>query len=377
MKKIFTVIMIIVLCTMGILGCSSVNDSGITPENETQADGVSDETAEPIADPIKIGFVTGVGGKNDKAANQTTHEGLLKAEEELGLDYIVIEPKTIDDFQPALESLVKDGCDLILGLGFDMGPAIQNVAELYPDANFAIVDTAIDKPNIKSLVFSENEGSFLMGVIAGKMTQNNKIGFVGGMDIAVIEKFEAGFAAGVMSVNPEASANLIGGDATSGSTVKFASAFNDVNKGYELGKSLADAGCDVVYQAAGGTGLGVFNAISDVKEKGDAIWAIGTDKDQAAVMPEYANIILSSMIKKVNIASYLSAKEVYEGNFKGGVQNLGILEDAVGIAPSTSDNTPQDVLDIVELYEQMIKDGNLVVPSTREELANFQAAVIE
>lgn len=375
MKKIFMGVTALMLCLI-IVGCSSKDVPEELEQNGDNSEINSEVDPKPNSD-IKVAFVTGVGGKNDKSVNEATHEGLVRAESELGVTYTVIEPKSIDDFQPSLEGLVLDGNQLVVGLGFDMAPVVNDVAALYQDTKFVIIDNFVDQPNVTSMNFKEHEGSFLMGVIAGMMTESNKIGFIGGMDTSVIGKFEVGFAAGVKSVNPEAAEGLIGDSTTSGNTVKFANSFNDVNKGYELGKSLIDAGCDVVYHAAGAAGVGVFNVVKESNERGKKVWTIGVDKDQAELLPEYAPYILSSMIKKTDVASYLAVESIINGTFKGGIQELGIKDDAIGIAGSSPVNTPEEVLKLVEKYQEMIKDGTLVVPESREELAIFEPVSAE
>ncbi len=217
-----------------------------------------------------------------------------------------------------------------------------------------------------------------MGVIAGKMTKTNKVGFIGGKDSAPINKFEVGFIAGVKSVNPEAAKGLIGTKDKPGSMVKYADSFGDTNKGYELGKSLYGAGCDVVYHAAGGVGIGLFKSAKELNKPDKKIWAIGVDRDQAVELKEYADIILSSMIKRVDVATFNATKEVVDGTFKGGKHiELGLKEDGVDIAPTSNKNTTKDVLDLVEKYKKAIKEDKIKVPATREELVKFTPTEIK
>ncbi|MEG2256561.1 MAG: BMP family ABC transporter substrate-binding protein, partial [Cetobacterium sp.] len=190
-------------------------------------------------------------------------------------------------------------------IGFQLADAVANVAKNNPDANLAIIDSVVEADNVLSVMFKEEEGSFLVGVIAGLTTKTNKVGFIGGKDSDAIQKFEAGFAAGVAAVNPEAAKGLISSDGiATGSTVKYADSFGDVNKGYELAKSLYNEGCDVIYHAAGGVGIGLFQATQELRKDGKEVWAIGVDMDQAVSLPEFADSILTSMVKRVDDSTY-------------------------------------------------------------------------
>ncbi|WBW95668.1 BMP family lipoprotein [Oceanirhabdus sp. W0125-5] len=320
-----------------------------------------------------VGLVTTEGGVNDKSFNQSADKGINKAKEEFDVEYVVIESQRKEDYAENMEALIDEEADIIFATGFQMVDAVKSVAENYENINFAIVDNVVELDNVKSIVFKEHEGSFLMGVIAGKMTKSNRVGFLGGRDIELTNRFEVGFAAGVMSVNPEAGKYLI-----NRRTVKYAESFVDVNKGYEVAKSLYDEGCDVVYHAAGGAGIGMFSAAQEFRNNGKAVWCIGVDMDQAETMPEYEEVILSSMVKRVDVGTYETVKEVANGNFEGGkVVQMGLKENALEIAKSTSNNTPSEVIDLVELYKEAISKGEIKVPSNFDELKHFEAVSIE
>ncbi|MCY6371995.1 BMP family lipoprotein [Clostridium ganghwense] len=315
---------------------------------------------------IEVGMLTDQGGLNDQSFNQCANKGLLKAMKEFNLDYKVIESTMCDDFEANLETLAQN-CDLTIGIGFMMNNPVTNVSSKYKNKKFAIIDSSVNCPNVMSITFKEEEGSFLMGVIAGKMTKTNKVAFIGGKEGALINKFEAGFVAGVKAVNEEAASNLI-----NRKTVKYADSFSDCNKGYELTKVLIEEGCDVFYHAAGGVGIGMFQAIKEARDNGENIWAIGVDSDQGITMPKYSEVILSSMVKKIDTASYLATKNVVDNTFKGGIVTLGLKEDGVGYAESSKVNTPKEVLQIVEKYKKAIADGMIKVPANLEELKNFK-----
>jgi basic membrane protein A len=337
---------------------------------------------------LRVALSTDEGGLNDKSFNQAANEGATKASKEFGFSYKAIESKTKEDYEPNLNALIQDKSNLVFGVGFQMETALENVAKANPTVNFCLIDSGayvdataanpVQLSNVQSFVFKANESSFLMGVIAGKMTKTNKIGFIGGKDMDLISNFEAGFAAGVKSVNPAAAVGLTSPDGKAfGKTVKYADSFADTTIGYTLAKSLMADGCDVLYHAAGGVGEGMFQAIQEAKDAGQSVWGIGVDMDQAVTLPKYADIILSSCMKRVDTATYEASKELVDGTFQGGkITALGLKENGVDIAPSSSTNTPKDVLDLVAKYKAAIVAGTIVVPTNRAEVMTFTPAAI-
>ncbi|MCX7695268.1 MAG: BMP family ABC transporter substrate-binding protein [Caloramator sp.] len=315
---------------------------------------------------VKIGMVTDQGGLGDKSFNDSAYEGLKRIEKDFGVKPDVLQSKQQENYEPNLTQLGQRD-DLTFAIGFLMEGSLKNVAQKMPDKKFAIIDAVVDLPNVMSITFKEEEGSFLMGVIAGKMTKTNKVGFIGGIDMPLIQKFEAGFVAGVKAVNPQAAEGLM-----NRSTVKYAGSFTDSNKGYELAKALYNDGCDVVYHASGAVGLGLFKAAKEMKK-----WAIGVDQDQAETAPDFKDVILSSMIKRVDVGTYTASKNLIEGNFKAGHMVLGLKEDGVGYAPTTKNNTPADVIALVDKYAQAIKDGKITVPEKIEDVKNFTAPEVK
>lgn len=364
-RNLLIYLLVLIMASMTFTACGSNKKDENNTETKT-------ESKLKIEDTL-IGLVTNEGGLNDKSFNQSADAGVKKAEEEFGINYKAIESESKEDYQENLEALVDEEAELVLGISYSMSEAVRIVAENNTDKKFVIVDDVIDLQNVNSIIFKEHEGSFLMGVLAGKMTKTNKVGFIGGKDLPVVNKFEAGFAAGVMSVNPEAGKALI-----ERSTVKYAESFKDINKGYEIGQALYGEGCDIIYHAAGGVGIGMFTAAKELRAAGKDVWAIGVDMDQAEGLPEYKDVILSSMVKRVDVGTYNAVKEVLDGEFKGGkIVELGLDKDGVGIAPSTKNNTPQEVIDIVEKYRNAVIDGEIEVPSSLEELKNFEAQEIQ
>jgi basic membrane protein A and related proteins len=361
-KKRFGLALSLVLAAGTLLGgCGQANE---------------EEKAGEEKNDFSVAMVTDVGGVDDKSFNQSAWEGLQKFGEENGMKkgkggYDYLQSQSDADYATNLNKLVRSDFDLIYGIGFLMTDAITEIAEQKPDNNFAIVDSVVEKPNVASITFKEHEGSFLVGVVAGLTTKTNKIGFVGGMEIPLIEKFESGFLAGVKAVNPNATVE-----------VQYAGAFDQADKGKAIASSMYASGIDVIYHAAGATGNGVFSEAKDLKTKDPnrEIWVIGVDKDQA---PEGAltvdgkeyNVTLTSMVKRVDVAVYDVAKKAKDGDFPGGqVIEYGLDQDGVGIAP-TQDNIKPEVLKEVDAWKQKIVNGEVKVPTTREEYKEFEASL--
>ena len=375
-KRLIAIFTTLALTVTLFAGCSSSSSS--SGSSAASAAG-SNDAAKTTSSKVKVGLSTDQGGLNDKSFNQAADSGIKKAKDEFGFTYKAIESKVKEDYEPNLDALVSDGNDLVFGVGFQMEVAMENIAKKYPDKKFAIIDSAavvdekanpqVQLPNVESILFKEHEGSFLVGIVAGKMTKSHKIGFIGGIDMELIQRFETGFAAGVKSVDPAAAQGLI-----DRKTVKYAGSFTDTNIGYEAAKALINDGCDVIYHAAGGVGEGMFKAVKEANDSGKKVWAIGVDMDQSLTVPQYASVILTSMIKRVDTGTYNAAKDIVNNSFQGGkVLQLGLKEDGVGLAATSDKNVPKDVLDLVSKYSDAIKSGKLVVPSKKGEAASFVA----
>lgn len=351
-------------------GTTTAGDT--TPGTTTAGDttpGTTTAGETPDISDKSVGMTTDEGGKGDKSFNDAGIAGLDRIKEEFGLDYDLIETTDASLIQQNLETIVSQN-DFAVTVGFKMMDAVAAVAEMSPEKSFILVDAVVDQPNVKNVLFKEHEGSFLLGVIAGLMTETNKIGFIGGVEGDVIGRFESGFAAGVASVNPEAGALLIPqGNATHGEFVSYAGNFSDTGMGKELALDMYGRGADIVYHAAGGVGLGLFDA---AQETGN--YAMGVDSDQALIVPDKADVILVSMMKRVDVAVYDAVKAYIEGTFEGGMENLGLAEEAVGISETIHPDlqAKPEILAEVEAYTQKIVDGELVVPGTLEELKGFE-----
>lgn len=360
-KRIISSVASILSAVLFMTACGGSND-----DTGTTDDLSNDNT-------VKVGLVTDEGGLNDKSFNQSANEGLERAVVDLGVTYSALESQKKDDFQANIQALVDDGSDLTFASGYQLTDALSNVAEENPDNHFCIIDAVVERPNVVSITFKEEEGSFLVGVIAGLTTKTNKVGFIGGKDTETIEKFECGFAAGVKAVNPEAAEGLISTDGkSSGTTVKYADSFADTNKGYELAKSLYEAGCDVIYHASGGVGIGMFQAAQELKDSGKEVWAIGVDMDQSKTLPEYSDVLLTSMVKNVDRISFDTVQQYLDGTIKYEHESLGLKEGGVSIADTTSNNASPEAIAKCEEYAEKIESGEIVVPSTRQGVIDFK-----
>ena len=301
---------------------------------------------------IKVGMVTDVGGINDKSFNQTSWEGLQRAEKELGVKITYVESKSDADYKTNIESLVDDECDLIICVGFMLASATMDAAKAYPDQKFAIIDdsSCADLPNVACLMFEQAQASYLVGLVAGMMTKSNNVGFVIGMSTGPMNEFGYGYVAGVKAANPDATIQQYN-----------ANSFGDAGLGKTAAKDMITKGADVVYHAAGGTGSGVIEACKE-----ENIWAIGVDTDQSPLAPQ--NVVTSAM-KRVDNASYDIVKAVLEGTYKAGVKVYGMDNGGVDIAP-TQDLLPADVIAAVEQAKKDILEGKIVVPKDQ---ASFEA----
>jgi basic membrane protein A and related proteins len=330
------------------------------------------EQTVPPSTKLKVGLVFDIGGRGDKSFNDSAYLGLERAKKELGIDYEYLETPQATDRATQLRQLAnKPDVKLIFGIGFLFTDDINAVAQEFPDKKFADVDYTVDskKPipgNVAALEFKEEEGSFLVGALAGLLTKTNKVGFIGGMKIPLIEKFETGFKAGVKAVNPkcEVYANYAGLTGT---------AFKDPTKGKELALSIYDKGADIIYHASGSTGLGVFEAAFQKKK-----FAIGVDSDQYQSAPKEmqdAHIILTSMVKRVDEAVFQTIKSVQDGRYQSGEIMFDLKSKGIDYVYDDHNRKliPDSVHQQVEALRTKIINGEIIVPSTLKELAKQQS----
>lgn len=326
---------------------------------------VAGPTATAQVKKMRVGLVYDVGGKGDLSFNDMAYAGLTKAQKEFTgkVETKDLEPAAGgENREELLRLLAGEKYDLIFGIGFLFTDSITRVAKAFPGVKFGIVDGFIDKePNVVSLLFKEHEGSFLVGAAAALKSKTGKIGFVGGMKIPLIEKFEAGYIAGAKFVKPsiEVYSDYAG---TTGE------AFRDPVKGKELATAQFDRGADIIYHASGGTGIGVFEAAVAKKKM-----AIGVDADQSlTAKPDQRAQILTSMVKRVDVAVYETIKALVAGRYRAGVQAFGLKEGGVGYA--VNDYNRAVMADIVPRLEALKKDiiaGKIKVPDNRKDLETF------
>jgi basic membrane protein A len=315
----------------------------------------------PAGDAVDVGIVFDMGGRGDKSFNDGAYLGGERARKELGAHVRFIEPGDGSDREAGLRLLAAEGMDLVVGVGFIFSDDLTQLAKEYPNTHFAGVDysVGVDKdgreiqppPNLAALKFREEEGSFLVGALAALISTSQKVGFVGGMNFPLIHKFEAGFRAGVKNVCP--TCTVISQYA--GVTPE---AFRNPGRGKELALSQYQQGVDIIYHAAGSTGLGVFEA---ARQTGKL--AIGVDADQYSEAPGH---ILTSMVKGVDVAVFEAARWVKEGRFKGGIYQLGLKEGGVGYVYDSNNKVliPERIHARVEQLRQEIIAGRIKVPST-------------
>lgn len=299
------------------------------------------------AKPMKVGIVLSTGGLGDKSFNDSAYRGLEKAKKDLGIDFKYVEPASPAEDEQYLREYADAGYDLIIATGFQMTDAAKNVAKDYPDKKFAMIDDVVDLPNVKSLTFAEDEGSFLAGALAAMMSKTGVIGFVGGMEVPLIKKFQRGYEDGAKYVNPNIKVLV--------TYTASQNPFNDPVKGKENTISQIKQGADVIYHAAGGTGMGVIDAA-----KQNGVFAIGVDSNQDGVAP---GTVLTSMIKNVDVAVYDTIKETQEGKFKGGQEVFGVKNDGVGLTDFefTKDKIGEANLQRLQEIVNKIKAGEIKI----------------
>ncbi len=345
---------------------------------------------------LTVGLVTDIGGRGDQsfndsalrgleawAANQKSVDGRYTALAEadrkaslpadlqtritpLGIKPIVVQSKAQEDYQPNLQLLVDQGADLTVGTGFMLENAVETVARQNPGSKFLLIDSPVldakgnplALPNVRTVVFKEEEGSFLVGALAG-LVAKEKVGFVGGMEIPLIKKFEAGFRAGVKTTNPNATV-----------LVQYTGTFDNVGAGKQAAQDLISKGCEVIFHAAGSDGNGAIQAIKEARAAGKAVYAIGVDSDQSHLAPE---AMLTSMIKRVDLAVWQAASDLKDGKFTAGDQVMGLKEGGVSYAPVRVELPgKEELLSKVEALRTKIVAGEIKVPSNPTDLAAFK-----
>lgn len=343
MPKLRWVLLLLVtlLLAIGAAGCGGDDDEGAPADTGAPTDTGGEE-------PIQVGLVTDIGGLNDRGFNSLANKGLEDAKAQLGVEGRVLESKSDADYIPNLSDLGEEGYDLIISVGFLMTDATAQAAPEFADSKFAIVDSAFDPPieNAQGLLFKEQETGCLVGVVGALMSESGTISTVGGQKIPPVDRFIAGYQACAKEVKPD---------------IKLLSAYSqefvDQAPCKEIALDQISKGADVVFQVAGGCGLGALDAA-----KQEGVWGIGVDADQAFL----GDHILTSALKRVDVAVFKTIESVQNGTFQGaGVTTFGLAEDGVGLG-EVSPDVPQEVLDKVEEIKQRILSGDLELPDTVE-----------
>lgn len=354
---------------VSLAGCGGGEDTPEDGDNGTAENG--EDTTEMAGDTYNVGMVYSTGGLGDNSFNDMAHQGIQEAQEDFNVEYSNAEPEQpseFSNFQRQFATSTDPDYDLIFTIGFSQKSTLQETSSQYTDQKFTIIDETVDAPNVESYVFKEQEGSFQAGIMAGMLTDvdfsagagstnpdQNVVGFVGGKETPLIKRFESGYRFGVKQANPEATINTA-----------YSGSWSDPSGGQSIADSMISDGADVIFHAAGGTGVGVIQA---AKEQGR--FAIGVDARQSETLPEYADAILGSMVKRVDEAVYRSVSNVINDEFAGGENMLlGLAEDGVALAYGTElgDQIPQEVKDEITAQSERVTSGELTVPETVEEL---------
>lgn len=352
-KRVLALLMVSVMAMSSLVACGGKNDTPAeTPAASGAPESEAPESEAPAEKTVRIGMVTDVGGVHDGSFNQSSWEGLQRAQTELGIEAKYLESATDADYSPNIETFVDEGYDLIICVGYMLADATRNAAEAYPDQKFAIIDDAsnADLPNVTCLMFEQAQASYLVGVVAAMATETNNVGFVLGMSSETMNQFGYGYLAGVLDTNPDAKVQQIN-----------ANSFADPATGKTAAVSMVTNGADVIFHAAGGTGGGVIEGCKESK-----IWAIGVDSDQSTLAPE---TILTSAMKRVDNACYDISKDCIEGTIASGVKTYDLASAGVDIAPTT-DNLTDEIKAAVEDVKAKVISGEIVVPTTQ---ADFEA----
>lgn len=376
-----------------LCACSKKKDEPTSPAGQDA----------PVArKPLTVGLVIDTGGRGDHSFNDAALRGLelwaagkkyaggkyedaspaevkasissdlasLDIQPLPGITPIALQSKATEDYEPNLQLLVDQGAQLTVGNGYMLEAAVETVARANPQARFLLIDSPLldaqgkpfTLPNVRTVLFREEEGSFLVGALAGLVTKTGKVGFVGGTEVPLIKRFETGFRAGVKTTNPQAAEGLMS---------VYTGSFNNVAAGKQVAADLLAKGADVIFHAAGQDGLGVIRAVEEAHEAGRTVYVIGVDSDQYHQAPE---VVLTSMLKHTDLAVYQSVKDFQQGQFKGGEQVLGIKEGGVTYAEVRLDFPGKaEALQKVEALRQRVISGEIKVPATPADLAAFQA----
>ncbi|MFA1821227.1 BMP family protein [Virgibacillus oceani] len=366
MKNRKFILLFAILFSLGMLLAACGNGGDAEEGAGSDDNGTSEEGA---SGDYSVAMVTDEGGVDDKSFNQSAWEGIQAWGEEHGLErgeggFDYAQSTDESDYLPNMNRLVRNDYDLVFGIGFLLADAITDIAEQNPDLDFALVDEVVDVPNVASITFAEHEGSFLAGVAAAMKTETNELGFVGGVDSDLINKFEVGFVAGALSVNPDINVDI-----------QYVGDFSSADDGKLIATRMYNDGADIIYHAAGAAGNGVFAQAKDLKQNDPDrdVWAIGVDRDQheEGQIGDH-NVTFTSMVKRVDISVQEVSNMGLNGEFPGGeVLEFGLEDEGVSLADTNEEAITEEIVDTTNDWRERIINGELEVPETREELEGF------
>jgi basic membrane protein A len=315
--------------------------------------------ARPLPGQLTLGMVTDVGGLGDKSFNDSAYHGLLRSQAGLRAYIKVLQSKSAADYQPNLTVLSEAHFDMIYAIGFLMSDDLGQVSQQFAHQRFTIIDAVVPQPNVVSVTFKEEDGSFLAGALAAMVSSTHHVAFIGGQDIPLIRKFEAGYIAGAHQVDPNTRVD-----------VKYAGSFDDVAAGKELANLLFNGGADIIYTAAGKVGLGAIDA---AKSRPHGYYIIGVDSDQDALAP---GKVLTSMVKHVDVAVFQVARGIADRHPLSGHVVLGLKEHGISLTDFryTRDVVTPPRIARLQTLERAIVDGRITVPYTREALSSWKPA---
>lgn len=359
---LLTFVMLMSLCACGQPNNAPADAPAGDQQNEPQAPAQNPAPADnssPTAD-VKIGVIYTVAGLGGASFNDVIHEGCVLAESELGVTYEYVEPNTIADEETVMDEMCSTGeYALIICVGNEQKDAVTNVAANYPDQKFCFIDASVDLPNIANYECLENEGGFLIGALcamaerdglSGMFNAQKKFGFLGGVNNAIINRFAAGFMSGARYVDPSYTFEY-----------DYVGGFADTTTAKAMASTMFNNGCDVVFHAAGGSGIGMFNAAQEL-----GFIAVGVNTNQNSLFPDN---IIASMLKRVDVAAYSAIKSVVDGTFQGGTVTLTLADDSVGYTNEDSNIAlTADIVAALDEIQKGIISGKIQVPMTIEEV---------
>ena len=356
-KKILAAVMSAAM-VFGLAACGASSDSGNAGQSAGSTENAAAEATTDKSD-FKIGLVTDTGGVNDQSFNQSAWEGLQAVADEYGVTVNYLESSGDADYVPNITSFMDEDYDLIICVGYMLADATRQCAESDPDQKFAIIDdsSCSDLDNVTCLMFKQEQASYLVGYVAGLMTETNNIGFVLGNASETMHLFGYGYIAGATDANPDIKVQQYN-----------AASFADAAGGKTAATTMVTNGADIIFHAAGGTGVGVIDGCKEA-----VIYAIGVDSDQSYLAPD---TIITSAMKRVDVAVETVCKEAIDGTVKGGVETYELSNGGVDIAPTTT-LLPDDVISQVEDVKQKIISGEITVPSSQAEFEATYGDVYE